>query len=181
MNLSHTKHLLTAMIFAIAVIFTASAQDHTKVIGNKPRLGSANSSYDMVKGNQVGIKMNAGHKPVQLLKLNFDADNQGKDSLKFKVNVYEFNEVTPGKNLAGEGVYGYIPSGKGPVTVDLSTYNITAKGHILVAIEWLQTYNTSNQFAVGLFNGGTYHYENGVWKKTSVAGADFNVLVKKLK
>jgi hypothetical protein len=180
-TLSQLKRITLVAALIITAAFSAQAQKDTKVIGNKPRSGSANSSYDLAKGNQVGIKMNAGSKPVQLLKFNFDVENVSNDTLQFKVNVYEFNNVAPGKNLATKEIYGAVPKGKNRVTVDLEPYNIIAKKDILVAIEWLKTYHGDNHFAIGLFNGGTYHYENGEWKKTSVAGADFNVLVRKLK
>lgn len=178
---SQLKRVTLIAALIITAAFGAQAQKGTKVIGNKPRSGSSNSSFDLVKGNQLGIKMNAGSKPVQLLKLNFDVDNASNDSLQFKVNVYEFNNVAPGKNLATQDVHGTVPKGKNRVTVDLEPYNIIAKKDILVAIEWLKTYHGDNHFAIGLFNGGTYRYENGEWKKTPVAGVDFNVLVKKLK
>ncbi|MGZ3872030.1 MAG: hypothetical protein ACXVJD_03880 [Mucilaginibacter sp.] len=165
----------------LTVIFSANAQSGTKVIGNKPRTGSANSSFDLVKGNQVGIKMNAGRKPVQLLKLNFDVENLTSDSLRFKVNVYDFNNVAPVHNLVNQDILGAIPKGKNRVTVDLEPYNIITKKNILVSIEWLASYSGDNHFAIGLFNGGTYKYENGEWKKMPVAGVDFNVLVRKLK
>jgi len=171
--------LVTAL--SLCILFTAHGQDKTKVIGNKPRSGSANSSFSVIKGNQVGVKMNAGRKPVQLLKLNFDVENLGKDSLKFKVNVYEFNYVAPGENLVKEDIIGFIPRGKDRVNVNLEPYHIVVHGNILVAIEWLKNDGGNNHFAIGLFNGGTYNYEDDKWKKTPVAGVDFNVLVKKLK
>ncbi len=174
------KYAIAAALLMIT-ISAVQAQEKTKLIGNKPRSGSANSSFDLVKGYQIGIKMSAGHKPVQLLKLNFDVDNQSKDSLKFKVNVYDFNDVTPGENLVKQDIVSAIPTGKNRVTVNLEPYNIKAKGHILVAIEWLNNYNGDNHFAIGLFNGGTYYFKDNHWKKIAVAGVDFNVLVRKLK
>ncbi len=176
-----TKCIILIAAFNIAAIFTAQAQKDTKVIGNKLRSGSANSSFSLNKGNQLGIKMSAGKKPVQLLKLRFDVESLNQDSIRFKVNVYEFNNVAPGKNLVKQEVYGAIPNGKNRITVDLEPYNIIAKGDILVAVEWLKTYTGDNHFAIGLFNGGSYYFENDVWKKQGVAGVDFNVLVRKLK
>jgi hypothetical protein len=175
------KRITFIAALVLATAFGAQAQNDTKTIGNKPRSGSANSSFDLVKGNQVGIKMSAGRKPVQLLKLNFDIENVTNDTLRFKVNVYDFNHVAPVHNLVKQEIYGVIPKGKNKVTVDLEPYNIVAKKDILVSIEWLNTYHGDNHFAIGLFNGGTYRYENGEWKKTPVAGVDFNVLVRKLK
>lgn len=168
------------LLLVVTAICTTQAQKGFKTIGHKLRSGSANSSYDIKKGNQVGIRMNAGHKPVQLIKLNFDVENDGNDSLRFKVNVYEFHDMAPGKNLVTQEIYGSIPHGKNRITVDLEPYNVVAKGQILTSIEWLQSSDSDNHFAIGLFNGGTYHCEDGVWKKTSVAGVDFNMLVKKL-
>jgi hypothetical protein len=181
MNLSaKIKHLAAAWLL-IATALTAHAQEKTKTIGNKPRSGSASSSFNISKGNQVGIKMYAGRKPVQLLQLNFDVENQGADSMKFKVNVYDFNDATPGENLVKQNIYGAVPKGKNKVAVNLEPYSIKVKGHILVAIEWIENNGGDNRFAIGLFNGGTWKYEDGHWKKMAVAGIDFNVLVRKLK
>lgn len=177
-----TKFISAICFFAILITFNAQAQDKTKRIGNKPRYGSSSSSFSIIKGQQIGIKMDAGRKPVQLLSLNFGVDIHGTDSVKFKVNVYEFTGEQPGENLAKQPIIAVMPKGKNHLDVDLSKFNITAKGDILVAIEYLTTQNgVSPSFSIGLFNGGTWRFEGTEWKKMPVAGVDFNVLVKKLK
>ncbi|HEY0177137.1 MAG TPA: hypothetical protein VGC08_12210 [Pedobacter sp.] len=158
------------------------AQDKTKVIGNKPRHGSSNTSFGVIKGNQAGIRMKAGRKPVELLKLDFGVENTSQENIKFKVNVYEFNGILSGENFVKQDITGVIPAGKNRVNVDLEPYHIQVKGNVLVTIEWLETRNDLYpRFAIGLFNGGSYHYEDGKWKKIPVAGLDFNILMKKLK
>jgi hypothetical protein len=170
----------TASIVALLVLFTAAisfAQGKTRRIGNKPRMGSSNSSFTVTKGHQIGIKMNAGRKPVQLMTLNFGVDNRNTDSLQFKVNVYEFKGEQPGENLADKAIIAAMPPGKNRLDVDLSKFNIMAKGEILVAIEFLTSQSGSSpSFSIGLFNGGTYRYEGTEWKKMPVAGVDFNVV-----
>ncbi|WP_439697607.1 hypothetical protein ACFGVS_04295 [Mucilaginibacter sp. AW1-7] len=181
------KSIFTFLLCLVAI--SSFAQDKTKMIGNKPREGSANNSFSAVKGGQVGIRMNAGRKQVQLLKLNFHAANQSGDSVPFKVNVYKMNGKLPADtNLVVAEIKGTIPKyengGHQLVTVDLSPYNVVVSGQILVSIEFLTTKNGSEiSFACGLLNGGTFHKEPGIdkWKKIPVVGADFNVLVKKLK
>jgi hypothetical protein len=169
------------ILLLISIGFLSSAQDKTKRIGNKPRMGSSNSSFSTTKGHQVGIKMNAGRKEVQLMTLNFGVDNRNTDSLKFKVNVYEFKGEQPGVNLATQAIIAAMPPGKNRLDVDLSKFNLKAKGEILVAIEFLTTQpGSSPSFSIGLFNGGTYRYEGSEWKKMPVAGIDFNVMVKKI-
>jgi len=42
------------------------------------------------------------------------------DSVKFKVNVYEFNYVAPGENLVKQSVLGALTKGKNRVSVDLA-------------------------------------------------------------
>lgn len=177
-----TKFAGFSALFLLVAVSLTTAQDKTKRIGNKPRMGSSNSSFSVTKGHQIGIKMNAGRKAVQLLTLNFGVDNRNTDSLKFKVNVYEFKGEQPGENLTSSAIIAAMPPGKNRLDVDLSKFNITAKGDILVAIEFLTTQpGNSPSFSIGLFNGGTYRYEGTEWKKMPVAGVDFNVLVKKLK
>ena len=90
--LPHAK-LIMAILLMLGMTLAAKAQYKTKRIGNKPRSGSANSSFDMVKGYQVAVKMSAGRKPVQLLQFSFDSENVSADSLKFKVNIYDFNST----------------------------------------------------------------------------------------
>jgi hypothetical protein len=190
--LTHTRNLLKlfSACFLCFLAINASAQDKTKTIGNKPRTGSSNNSYSAVKGRQVGIEMNAGKHPVQLLRLNFHTQNRSSDSVMFKVNVYQMAGKFPNEaNLVKDEIKGVIKKYDNQenhqlTTVDLSPYNIKVAGDIVVSIEFLETKNGSDiGFACGLFNGGTFHKddENQPWKKTPVVGVDFNVLVKKLK
>jgi uncharacterized membrane protein len=182
MKLKELKLRTPLIVLVLFISATIHAQDKTKVIGNKPREGSSNFSFAVTKDHQVGVKMNAGRKPVQLLKLNFGVNNLNKDSLKFRVNVYEFSKDQPGENLAKERIIGVILPGKNRLNINLSSANIITKGTILVAIEFLSTYKGSEPaFSIGLFNGGTYRYEGSEWKKTPVAGVDFNVLVREIK
>ncbi|WP_221931316.1 hypothetical protein [Pedobacter westerhofensis] len=158
------------------------AQDKTKVIGNKPRHGSSNSTHAVIKGNQLGIKMKAGNKPVELLKLDFGVENSAAEDLKFKVNVYEFNGILSGENFVKQDITGSIPKGKTRVNVDLEKYHIQVKKDLLVSIEWTETVkDASARFAIGVLNGGSYEFADGKWKKIPLFGLDFNMVVKKLK
>ncbi|WP_426588824.1 hypothetical protein [Mucilaginibacter sp. R-33] len=181
---------LVALCFLCFVAVSVSAQDKTKTIGNKPRSGSSNNTFDAVKGAQVGIEMNAGKKQVQLLTLNFHTQNRSNDSIPFKVNVYQMAGKFPNEaNLVKDEIKGYIKKYDNVenhqlTTVDLSPYNVKVAGDIVVSIEFLTTKTNSNVgFACGLFNGGTFHKdgETQPWKKIPIVGVDFNVLVKKLK
>ncbi|TWR30594.1 hypothetical protein FPZ43_06555 [Mucilaginibacter pallidiroseus] len=164
------------------IILSAQAQDKIKRIGNKPRTGSSNSSYAVVKGQQIGIKMNAGKKPVQLLSLNFTVENRRTDTIDFKVNVYEFAKEIAGENYVKQDIIGHIAPGKSVATVNLEPYNIQVKGDVLAAIEWVKTLRGANPyFSIGILNGGTYTYANDEWKKMGYFGADFNMMVKVLK
>lgn len=181
------KTLLTSLLFF--TVIASFAQDKTKTIGNKPREGSTNTSFDAVKGAQVGVRMNAGHKKVELLTLKFHCNNRSNDSIPIKVNVYQMAGKLPAdSNLVKVEIGGYIkkynPSGDQLISVDLSAYHVIVSSDILVSIEFLATKNGSNiGFACGLFNGGMFHKDGTTnpWKKVPVVGADFNVLVKKLK
>ena len=189
---ANLKLLFTCFICFLAL--NVRAQDKTKTIGNKSRSGTTNNSFNIVQGGQVAIKMNAGHKPVELLKLTFHVDNLGKDTIPFKVNVYAMGDKLPqGDNLVKEDIKGSITREKDPntpltgnqlISVDLSPYKIEVKGELLVSVEFLSTIpGKSLGFSCGLLNGGTYYKKgpDAEWKKMPVVGADFNVLVKKLK
>lgn len=181
-TLTTFKFIACTAMLILTTFITAQAQEKTKRIGNKPRLGSSNSTHSVIKGNQIGIKMEAGRKPVQLLKLDFGVTNNTGKTLKFKVNVYEFNGIMSGENFVKKDIIAEIPVGKNRVDVDLSPYNIEVKRDILATIEWLETVDgASPSFAIGVFNGGSYEYASGKWKKIPVFGLDFNIIVKKLK
>lgn len=92
-NLISFKLLLACLLCLTALL--SNAQDKTKTIGNKSRSGTTNNSFNVVQGSQVGIKMNAGRKPVELLKLTFHVDNLGKDTIPFKINVYAMGDKLP--------------------------------------------------------------------------------------
>lgn len=177
-NHSHFK-MLTGLFLLLAG-FSSYAQN--KTIGNKPRTGSSRSSFSVAKGEQTGIRINAGKKPLQLLELSFGTENDCKETPKFKVNIYEFNDVAPGENFVKQEITGVVRKGKGRTIVDLSPYHIVLKGKILVAIEWLESYSDcSPAFFMGIFNGGSYRYTNNKWSKIPVVGFDFNILARKIK
>ena len=178
-NLNHRLPLFFCLLLLIAS-FGVQAQDKTKRLGNKPRTGSSNASFPVTKGHQVGIKMKAGRKPVQLLSLEFGAENFRKDSIPFKVNVYRFDKEQTTELLSKAEILAAVPAGKNRINVDLSKYDLTVQGDILVSIEFIKTMGTSLSFSIGLFNGGTYRYEGTEWKKMPVAGVDFNITAKKL-
>jgi len=178
--------LLVALLLCM-VSLHGFGQPKIKTIGNKLRSGSANSSFSAVKGNQVGIAMNAGRKPVQLMQLSFHTQKNFNDSILVKVNVYQMDGKQPGTiNLVSADAKGFIKCcNAGTVqlnTIDISPYNIKVSGDILVAIEFLETKKDPNvNFACGLFNGGTF-YKNAdytAWKKIPVVGADFSVQVRR--
>jgi len=175
--------ILSLLLIIISLNMPAlKAQDKTRLIGNKARTGSSNSTSSVIKGNQIGIKMKAGKKPVELLNLSFSVEYNGPDNPKFKVNVYEFNGIMSGENFVKQDIIAAIPKGKNRVNVDLAPFHIQVKKDLLVSIEWLETVHNANpHFAIGLFNGGSYEFKEGKWKRIPVVGFDFNMLVKKLK
>ncbi|MBE9584332.1 hypothetical protein IM792_07725 [Mucilaginibacter sp. JRF] len=176
-----TKFPLKAFITVLIISLGLSAQaQKIKTIGNKLRSGTSNTTFSVVKGAEAGIKMKAGKKPVQLLKLTFDVENRQNDSLAYKVNVYQFTDEKAGENLVKQQITGAMAHGKSRQVVDLSTYNIEVSGDILVSIEWLKSSpGPEVAFSIGLFNGGTYHKDTatGDWEKIPVAGMDFNMQV----
>lgn len=189
-NLIPFKTLLTCSLCLVTLL--SHAQDKTKNIGHKLRKGSTNNHFGIVKGAQIGVRMNAGHKPVQLLTLSFDVDNLAKDTIPFKVNVYSMGDKAPLEYLVKEEIKGTVIRNNQVtgeqinqlINVDLSPYNVKVKGNILVSIEFLNTIpDKSLGFSCGLLNGGSWYKKgpDAEWKKIPVVGADFNVQVKKLK
>lgn len=175
------KTIFAALLITVALPVNAQK---IKTIGNKLRSGTSNNTFGVIKGDEIGIKMKAGKKKVQLLKLTFDVENRQPDSLAFKVNVYNFSDEKAGENLVKQEIKGMIAPGKIRQVVDIAPYNIETSGDILVSIEWLKTSpGMEAAFAIGLFNGGTYHKESVTdeWKKIPVAGVDFNMQVMEKK
>lgn len=188
LNLNLIPRRLLVVFLLCFVVLKSFGQEKIKTIGNKPRTGSANNSFNAVKGKLVGIEMNAGKRQVQLLKLSFHTQNHSQDSIAFKVNVYQMAGKYPNNvNLVTDEVKGYIQKYRDGshqlTTVDLSPYNIKVAGDIVVAIEFLETKQGSDiSFSCGLFNGGTFYRDSEAagWKKIPIVGADFSVQVKKL-
>lgn len=185
MKLSNTN-LFRMSAAALAIILfnfiSLQAQEKTRRIGNKPREGSSNSTFSVVKGNQLGVKMSAGRKPVQLMNLNFGVENSFDRELPFSVNFYQFKDGKAGENKVTQKISAAILRGKNRVNVDLEPYHLQVKGDLLVTIEWTETVAGANpRFAIGILNGGSYVFENDAWRRTPIFGLDFNVSVKKLK
>ncbi len=93
-NRNGTFSKLWVALLLRMVSLNVLGQHKIKTIGNKPRTGSANSSFSAVKGSQVGIEMNAGGKVWQLMKLSFHTVKNSNDSVLVKVNVYQMDGNT---------------------------------------------------------------------------------------
>jgi hypothetical protein len=170
---------LLVLLF-IFITAGASAQK-IRTVGNKPRTGSSNNTFSVVKGEEIGIKMKIGKKVAEPQSLSFGAENMRADTLKFKVNIYAFEGDTVGKNYVEKEIIGAIPPGKSRVLVDLTSAGAKISGTVLTSIEWLKTQPGPEAiFSIGLFNGGTYHKSSasGEWKKIPVAGVDFGMKIK---
>lgn len=161
-----------------AKIVSAKLKRHTK--GNKfrPRImqffynfssGSANLGYE------VGSVINLPEKPAILKNFNFHIYNIGDDSVKLRLNIYDFNNGNIEDNLLEKNIWFVISKrDRGNYSVDLSDYQINVYGNILVTLENIATY-TSDLQSPGKSNRWTIQFSaslsgsKGYRKKRSLA------------
>jgi CarboxypepD_reg-like domain len=130
-------------------------------------------------GSEGGVLIPIKHPNTNIENFSFFIIQNPFDNLTFRLNIYEMNNGTPGKNILNENVLVEIENKKaGKIIIDLSKYYIEVSADILVTLEWLEASPKTNanlDVGAALF-GSTYirQASQSVWIKKK-AGIGFSV------
>jgi hypothetical protein len=112
-------------------------------------------------GYEFGVKVNIPEKKrVKLEKFNCFIVNSSVDSLKFRLNSYNYSEMDSSLNLLTENIIGIDTMMSGVFEIDISNERLYVKGDILVTLEMIDFFGEGKvTFSTGTISGGTYFRE----------------------
>ncbi|WP_435578163.1 hypothetical protein [Gilvibacter sp.] len=107
-------------------------------------------------GGEIATRIRIKRERTKLLNLSFKISENLSDSLRIRVNVYDYKNKYPGKNILAKPIYHVISKDYGVETIDLKPYNIIVDEDIVVSIELIEIYGKKIGLALfGSFDRGT--------------------------
>lgn len=107
-------------------------------------------------GGEIATLIKLKHGKQKLSNLKFQIVENTADSIKVRVNVYDYKKKSPANNLLYDQIYSTLSSSQGQVTIELDAYNIVVEDDIVVSLELVEVYGESIEFAVaGAFEEAT--------------------------
>jgi len=120
-------------------------------------------------GGEIATKINIKNKNSKLHNLKFYVVKNNSGSIKVRVNIYEYNNGMPGKNLLKDNIYHTISKLFGEEVINLEPYNIIVNDSIVVSIELVKVYGIYVDFEVAAsrFNGISFtrHLSQDKWRR----------------
>ncbi|MDX1471314.1 MAG: carboxypeptidase-like regulatory domain-containing protein, partial [Flavobacteriaceae bacterium] len=99
-------------------------------------------------GGEIATLIKISQKDTKLLQLSFSVVENVSDSIKVRVNVYEFKKAYPGEKVLLQNVYKVIDEKEGVVNINLEPYNIHVNEDILISLELLEVHGEEIGFAI---------------------------------
>ncbi|MFZ9582370.1 MAG: carboxypeptidase-like regulatory domain-containing protein [Crocinitomicaceae bacterium] len=123
-------------------------------------------------GAEMGtvLKYNKKKKGI-IIKLHFNIVGNPTDTVKFRTNIYTFENDLPGKSILNHPIYYCgIPS-KGAIEIDVSGWNISVKNDCFVSIELIENIGMDGLFFKSAFLRSKSYIRDapeGVWNKAMI-------------
>jgi len=109
-------------------------------------------------GGEIATKIPIEKEKTQLHELKFYVVKNNSGWIKIRVNVYDYKEGMPGKNLLTQNIYHTIKINSGIETINLEPYNVIVNNDIIVSLELIKVYGTSIDFEIAGSNYKTHSY-----------------------
>jgi len=120
-------------------------------------------------GGEIATKISIKHKRTKLHDLKFNIVKNESGSIKIRVNIYEYKNGMPGKNLLTQNIYHTIRGGKGVEMINLEPYDIYVDDDIVVSLELVKVFGKYINFEIGCTklksHSFTRHLSHDTWKK----------------
>ncbi len=149
-------------------------------------LGSTTTSFGFTGGftsndlgNEIGVRINVGKKPVYLENFSFHIARNNCDSLLFRVNIYSLKNEIPDSNLLQENVLIGSRRKSGLITVDLLPYGLEVNDDFVICLEFIRPCPNRALFFSAAFLGSIYSRvtSQGNWELIKGFDLGFNVKV----
>ena len=175
---------LTKEIYSLDEVIVKSRWGKEVPLGSKDRTDKLLAYWkdkDALGGEIAGfIKTPRG--PHKLFELSFNVVENISDSVKIRVNVYDYDKRYPGKKLLSEPIYHTITSNQGIEKVNLSPANIVVNSDFVISIELIEVYGGELGLAISQSvstNRSFLRYvSQDKWVRESERGVDLSVLAR---
>ncbi|MGV6831986.1 MAG: carboxypeptidase-like regulatory domain-containing protein [bacterium] len=131
-------------------------------------------------GGEIATKIRIRKVDTRLLDLKFNILKNLSDSLKVRVNIYNYNKRFPQEKLLKKNIFHTISRFKGQETIDLRPYDIRVHDDIVVSIELVKVYGDKIDFIVSgeAFNGTSFkrYVSQDKWERFSAKQINFSLL-----
>lgn len=133
---------------------------------DKRRVGYQSSSKrlfgfwndSLALGGEHASKILLRRGPLKLEDVSFNIIANISDSLLVRVNVYDFENGLPGKNISNGNILYTIRQRQGTIAIDLSPYNIVVDSHFVISLELLKIYGGRVGIGISAFDSGSRSY-----------------------
>ena len=92
------------------------------------------------KGHEIGSKIVLGETPVSIKSLHVRLFHQSFDSSLFRLHIRDIAGDFPQNELLRENIYITVTRESGWMEFDLSPYNLTLSGDIVLTLEWVNVF-----------------------------------------
>ena len=99
-------------------------------------------------GGEIATLVKVKKKNTKLLDLNFNIIENTVDSLKIRVNIYDYQKGYPQQKLLQQNIFYTIKADTKTAKIDLSSYSLNVDKSIVVGIELIEVYGDAINFAI---------------------------------
>lgn len=135
---------------------------------------------EIALGGEITTKIKINKKSTKLLDLEFNLVENTADSLRVRVNVYDYKNRFPTSKLISNNIVHTITSGLSHETISLEPYNIIVSDDIVVGIELVEVFGDKIRFAISANNktgtSFTKRISQDKWNRHLGIGMNFTVL-----
>ncbi|PQJ20675.1 carboxypeptidase-like regulatory domain-containing protein [Tenacibaculum sp. SG-28] len=135
---------------------------------------------DMALGGEIASRIKIYEKNSKLKDLRIRILENVSDSIKLRINLYEFNKGYPRKNILNSEIYHTVSIKEGIEKIDLWPYNIIVNDDIIVSIELVEVYGDTLGFVIGGNSGKgptfTKYISQDKWVKIPNVFMNFSML-----
>jgi len=157
--------------FALDAVVLNKTKRRQKLVGSSKKKDNSIGYWlnSEALGGEIATKININHANSKLHYLKFHVIKNNSGSIKIRINVYDFKDGIPGKNLLKRNIYHTISRPFGEEIIDLKPHNIVVHNNVIVSMELVQVFGTFIDFEVAAsrFNGISFtrHLSQDKWKK----------------
>lgn len=150
------------------------------------------SDFQTIPGGEIGTVLRWKQKTFGTLEnVNFNIAFSNLDSMKFRVNVFKFENDKIGASILTEPIYIITTNRRGLISKDIRNLNIHIESDLFLSLEFIEGFRKTKENGVQMvFNSAQVYYcfspffrnsfirktSQGDWHKIN-AGIGFNALV----